>query len=54
MHSTLPVLLNNINSLRKREGKRPLTKGQIAQVKEQVAQRLHYGHYSLFNKTLTF
>jgi hypothetical protein len=43
MLSTFPELLRNMNALRSREGKRPLTKSQIEMVREHVAMRERYG-----------
>lgn len=42
------LLIRNMNALRKRENKRPLTKTQIRMVEEQVAMRARLGRFSLF------
>jgi len=48
MLSTPDVLIRNINILRSREGKRPLTKAQISMIEEQVAMRVELGRFTLF------
>lgn len=48
MLSSLPVLIANVNALRKTERKRPLTKRQEAMIKEQVAMRKKHGEFTLF------
>jgi len=48
MLSSPDVLIRNINILRSREGKRPLTKAQIAMIEEQVAMRADLGRFTLF------
>lgn len=42
------LLIRNMNALRRREGKNPLTKAQIRMVEEQVAMRARLGRFSLF------
>jgi len=48
MLSSPDVLIRNINILRSREGKRPLTKAQITMIEEQVAMRADLGRFTLF------
>lgn len=43
MLSTMSQLIGNMNSLRKREGKRPLTQHQIATVHKHVEMREEFG-----------
>lgn len=52
MISSREELLRNVNALRRREGKRPLTKAQIRMIDEQVAMRARLGRFTLFPKDL--
>lgn len=48
MISSREELLRNVNSLRRREDKRPLTKAQIRMIDEQVDMRNELGMFTLF------
>jgi len=48
MISSRDELIRNVNSLRRREGKNPLTKKQIRMIEEQVSMRADLGRFTLF------